>query len=103
MAHYWQREYTKKNVTLSDDTQEYTVELPETGLISAIDIQMRATNGSTSNKDNPIDYTIKKVEVVGDGSTELASLEGRELRKLNMFDNRGVDGMVYDENASAYQ
>lgn len=99
----WQREYIEKNNTQSSDSQEWGVDLPDTGLISAVDIQMRATNGTTSNKDNPLDYILKKVEVLGDGSTVIASLEGRDLRKLNMFDARGQDGMVYDENASAYQ
>jgi hypothetical protein len=65
------------------------MDLSYTDPISYLDLTFRATNGATSNKENPVIHNITKIEVV-DGGDVITSLRGEVLRGLISH----VDGTV---------
>ena len=58
-----------------------TIPLNFTDPISHIDFEFRATNGATSNKENPLLHQVTKIEVV-DGGDVITSIRGEVLRGL---------------------
>jgi len=61
-----------------------TIDLNLVDPVSALAFEFEATNGSTSNINNPLFECITKIEVV-DGSDVLASLEAKEMQALQWY------------------
>jgi len=80
MAYNW--EYITREETESSDSQTWIKDLPTKGGISALVIEFKATNGSTSNRGANIMQIISKIEVIGNGSEVITSLTGQEAVRL---------------------
>lgn len=102
-THMLRREFLENEAAQSSDSTTYRLELPENGMLSALMLKIRATNGATSNKDAMIKDTITRIEVIGNGSTVIFSLTGEELDRFTwrFYKRRGVE--LASEDASAVQ
>ena len=78
-AHYLRREFLENEAAQSSDSTTYRLDMPETGMLSALALKLRATNGSTDNKNCMIKDIITQIQVIGNGSTVIFSLTGEEL------------------------
>lgn len=76
-------EYIVEEQQQTSDAQTWEKTLPRTGVLSALEIRVSATNGATSNKDSPIFECVKKIEVIGNGSEVIYSTTGKENIVLN--------------------
>lgn len=65
----------------TSDSTTFTKVLPSEGQATGIDIEMRATNGATSNVNNLLIENITKLELTGDGVDKILSLPGYALWK----------------------
>jgi hypothetical protein len=74
------RSYLENRLTLANSGTR-TMDLNYTDPISHIMLTFRATNGATSNKENPVIHNITKIEVV-DGGDVITSIRGEVLRGL---------------------
>jgi len=72
--------YLENRLTLSDSGVK-TINLDFADPISQLMLTFRATNGATSNKENPLAHCITKIEVV-DGGDVITSVRGEVLRGL---------------------
>jgi hypothetical protein len=84
------------------DSGTYVTDINIVDPITAIWLEFRATNGSTSNVGNTVAENIQRVEVV-DGGTTLLSLSGVELAGLYWQLFGRVPDQVVSENASVVQ
>ena len=83
------RTFLENEAAQSSDSTTYTRDLPENGVLSALMLKIRHTNGSTSNKDAAISDVITRVELLGNGSFVIFSLTGEELDRFSwMFVKR---------------
>lgn len=73
-----QRDYLQENRKNMGTAGTLTFNVDYTDPISEIDLLFEATNGASSNKDNPIERNISKIEIV-DGGTVLWDLPGDVL------------------------
>lgn len=65
--------------TQTSDTAVYRKDLPRVGSVSAIDVGIRVTNGSTKSEDKDLLEAIKKISLVADGNNYLVHVSGPEL------------------------
>jgi len=72
--------YLENRLTLSNSGVK-TIPLDFTDPISQLMLTFRATNGATSNKENPLAHNITKIEIV-DGGEVITSVRGEVLRGL---------------------
>ena len=79
------REFLKKGISLSSDSQTLIYDLPKSGVLSGIFIRFQATNGATSNQDNPVFKNISKIEVIANGSEVIVSANAEDLIKIYHF------------------
>lgn len=79
---YLQRRYIKKQHTLASDAATYTVDLPASNVLSALEVHLAWTNGTTYNQVRSLATEIDKLEVIANGSMEIVSVTGYELAKL---------------------
>ena len=80
MAIRYREVFLEKAKVLADSGTEI-IDLDVVDPISELHILMWATNGATSNKNNPIARNVSKIEVV-DGSEVLFSMDGRLAQAL---------------------
>lgn len=85
-----------------DDSDTFVLDLRGYHGISAIELIIRATNGATSNQGNPIHLDVDTIEVV-DGSRQITSLSGVQVRSLNCYELGYYPPVVYNEGAAAVQ
>jgi hypothetical protein len=78
------------------------MDLPTKGILSAIEVEIRATNGGTSNANNPVSSNVKKIEVV-DGSEKFHSLYGPMERFLSLLGGSAMEDEFISESASAVE
>jgi len=78
-SNYLRREFLENEASQTSDSTTYKLKLPKTGMIPALMLKLKATNGSTSNKNCAIKDVLTRVELIGNGSTPLFSLTGDEL------------------------
>lgn len=76
------RGYVIQDAVQSSDSTTLDIKLPTSGMLSALVLRARATNGSTSNVDNPIMDTISKIEIVVNGSKVIRSITGADAVRL---------------------
>lgn len=79
--------YLEKDKALADSGTE-TIEIATADPISELELKFYATNGATSNKDNPIARVVTKIEVF-DGSDKLFSMDGRQAAALYAYQSHG--------------
>ena len=84
------------------DSSTFELDLKGFQAISAIDIIIRATNGSTNNQGTPIHADVDTIEVL-DGSRVLYSLSGVQCRALHCYEMGHYPAVTYDERAAAVQ
>ena len=77
-----------KTLTATSTTGTETIDLPETGILSMIDIQLASTKAYSNDRCLPEWEILTKAEVLVDGSTVVKSLSGKQIREL-LFYNGG--------------
>jgi len=96
------RTYYLKHQASFSDTDKIIENLKGAGLLSAIEIEIQATNGSTSCTDHEIHDDVSKIEIV-DGAEVLESLRMIEWRGLNFYELGKMPRATFDENGGATQ
>jgi hypothetical protein len=76
---YWLWKYFKSLKAFDSDAQTEVFDLPKMGIISNLLVEIQATAGST-NIDVFMADAITKIEVIGNGSTVIQSLSGRQVQ-----------------------
>lgn len=84
------------------DTETYDEKLDLTDPVSALDIEVQCTNGSSYNKDNYISDIVTKVEIV-DGSDVLVSASLTQLQALHYWVTGKPPLMFFSESAGGQQ
>lgn len=74
--------YELQEETQSSNTATKIHTLPKSGVISALQVEFRATNGATSNRGAEINRIVERIEVFANGSTVITSLTGQEATRL---------------------
>jgi len=97
------REYILKEKTLPSDAQTYIQELPESGVISRLDVKFAATNGATSNRGNTIQQVVSKIEIIANGSEVLYSATGQEIVRLAWLHSKKYPSSNLDERGGEVQ
>lgn len=86
--------------TQSSDASTKTIDLDIVDPISAIAFEFEAENGDTNNQANPLEFCIKKLEVV-DGSDVICSMSFRQAQALQFYKVGGRPTLREDEGPSA--
>ena len=86
--------------TQSSDASTKTIDLDIVDPVSALAFEFAATNGTTSNINNPLYECISKIEIVN-GSDVLASLEAKEIQALQFYKTGKTPTIRCDETASS--
>jgi len=76
-----------KAIAAATDSGTETIDLPERGILTELDTMARTTISYTNDIPTPIFVTIKKLEVLVDGSTVVKSLNGREAKALIYYND----------------
>ena len=84
------------------DASTFELDLKGFTSISAIDLIIRATNGSTNNQAGYIHDEVDTIEVL-DGSRVIFSLSGIQCRALNCYEMGHYPAVTFDEAANAVQ
>ena len=84
------------------DSSTFELELKGFQSISAIDIIIRSTNGTTNNQATYIHSDVDTIEVL-DGSRVIYSLSGVQARSLNCYEMGHYPAVSYDEGANNIQ
>lgn len=87
--------------TLSD-SEVWDADLKGLGAVSALEIEVRATNGSSYNKDNHIHHLVKTIEIV-DGAAKFFSLSGIQTQILDWATFRKIPQVHMDETKNVAQ
>lgn len=93
---YWQMEYLREGDTMSRNAT-YRLDLPENGLLSALQIRISAAGVSdafAATMNWRISDFIDKIEIIGNGSTVIKSLSGNVLQGIQFFDT-GIASLDY--------
>ena len=85
--------------TQSSDASTKTIDLDITDPVSAIAFEFQATNGTTSNQNNPLHRCVTKLEVV-DGSDVLCSMSFEEAQALQFYKTGKQPFIRIEETAS---
>ena len=88
--------------TQSSNKSTKTIDLDLVDPVSAIGFEFEATNGTTSNKDNPLPFAITKLEIV-DGSDVLCSMSFRQAQALEFYKTGKQPLLREDEGPSSGQ
>jgi hypothetical protein len=97
----WRRHIVADEETL-EDTEIWDYDLGTRGVISAILVTIKATNGETSNLANEIYRCVNRIEVV-DGSFKLHSTTAPQNQALLAYSMKEVPPDIIDEAADAEQ
>jgi hypothetical protein len=77
---YFQQRYLKESATFDNTSGLQTIDLPESGLLSGIELRVWGTCGSGGDKpDVWLHDRLKKIEVVAGGLRPIKSLTGEQL------------------------
>lgn len=80
---YIQRRYLRENRTFPDLAGLITVDLPNKGLLSGIELRVWGTAGADADKSDVwLHDRITKIELIVNGSQVVKSLDGRQLQAL---------------------
>lgn len=83
---FWLWKYFKSQKSFDSDAQTEVFDLPKKGIISNLIIETYAISGSTKANIMSQDI-ISKVEVIGNGSTVIQSLSGKEIQASQAWDD----------------
>ena len=83
---FWITRYFIPQRDFKTNAQTEIFPLPKVGMISNIMLEIYGISGST-NTDLYVPDIISKVEVIGNGSTVIQSLDGRQIQASNAFDD----------------
>lgn len=83
---FWRTHYFKSERSFASNAQTEVFDLPSSGIISQLMIELRATSGST-NGNILISDVLTKVEVIGNGSTVIKSYNGRQIQAIMAYDD----------------
>lgn len=97
-----ERRYLLNREAQAVDSATRIIELPRQGFLSAISLRFECTNGATAGEE-VLQDAIDRVEVIGNGSEVLFSLEGVELYKWCFFWLKKAPPGLRTERASAVQ
>lgn len=86
----------------ASDAETIRIKLPRQGFLSALDVRVRITNGATAGEE-PVLEAIDRIEVIGDGSRVLFSLEGQEAYRWGFVHYGRRPPEERDEAAGAVQ
>lgn len=84
----WERRYIRRQLTLPSDAGTHQERLPRSGFCSGLTARLAWTNGGTGGGGEDIIDAVDRIEVIGNGSDVLYSLEGIEVAKWAEFINR---------------
>jgi len=85
---YWQRENIREAVTM-DQASTYKLELPKHGFLGSLLLAIDGTEYNGYGQDGgawTLADKITKIEVIGNGSTVIKSLTGKQVQALATFD-----------------
>lgn len=74
-----------KAITSTTTSGTETIDLPETGILSEVEIQIRCARSDDTSPVLPFFHILTKVELLVDGSTVVKSLSGRQIRALMYY------------------
>lgn len=83
---YFQQRYLEQDRSFVGTSGVDTIDLPNKGLLSCLQLNVRATHGSTAAKRDikPID-ALEKLELVVNGSQVVKQLSGRQVRAMMYY------------------
>jgi hypothetical protein len=93
--------YLQNRKTLADSGQD-TTDVNVTDPITALWVEVRATNGATSNKANLVADCVSKIELI-DGSEVFCSLSGKQALALTAYRLGYIPYQLISEEASNVQ
>ncbi len=96
------RRYEAASLETLANAEVWDIELPESGFLSAILLGIRATNGSTSNKEGWPHKLVDEI-AVKDGSKVIHSLTGGLEQAVAALDTKKLPQDFYTEGPSLYQ
>jgi len=97
----WRRSLVANAQTLAD-VEVYEHRLPTSGILNGFLIRLVATNGATSNLDNPLRSNVTAVEI-RDGGRTLLSLTGVQAEAVSMLTTWRPPESVVSEDLSVVQ
>ena len=100
----WRRT-TVANVVTLNDTEVWEYSLPTTGVLNAVLLQLRATNGGTSNLGAALEQCVSAIQVV-DGGRVLMDLSGSQGQIVSLLGSKVEPRSVISEilsNVQTYQ
>ncbi|MBA7579912.1 hypothetical protein ES708_21793 [subsurface metagenome] len=83
---FWLWKYFRSLKSFATDAQTEVFPLPKRGMISNLLLEIQALSG-TANIDNFLANVLTKVEVIGNGSTVIQSLDGRQIQASAAYDD----------------
>ena len=97
----WRRSTVANAETLAD-TEVFEYSLPTQGILNAMFLQLRATNGATSNLDNSLEQCVNSVQLV-DGGRVLFDLTGPQAQMVSLVFAKNEPRSVISEGADDVQ
>jgi hypothetical protein len=99
---YWQEREIFRQAVISDETATVVIDLPRSNILSALLLDISATNGTTAGAQYPPEM-ISRIEVIADGSKEIYSMTGVEafLATYGLFGR--IPPCKHDKGAEANQ
>lgn len=106
MSGIWRTTQLTKDVLLgavSGQTVTFTYDVPRNNFIHKLLVNVKNTNGSTSNTATDIEDTVTKIELIGNGNTTIKSYRGIECRRLAQERDGDLPPEVVTQAGSAVQ
>lgn len=97
----WRRT-TVANVVSLSDTEVWEYSLPSSGILNAVFLQLRATNGATSNLDAPLEACVNAIQIV-DGGRVLLDLSGPQTQIVSLLAAKSEPRSMVSEQLSEVQ
>jgi len=99
---YWQNRYLKEGATFQSLTGLETIDLPNKGLLSGIELKVWGTCGAGGDKpDVWLHDRLKKIEVIVNGSQVVKSLTGEQLLADMLYKRTPINSHDIKNMASA--
>ncbi|MBA7651235.1 hypothetical protein ES703_59052 [subsurface metagenome] len=103
---YWQRRYIKEDQAFIGTSGLETIDLPNKGLLSCIELNLAVLGGAAANKPNVwIHDALEKLELIVNGSQVVKSLTGSQVLALSMYDKTFAEAQPprQYENTTCYE
>lgn len=84
--HYFQQRYLRENYAFAPPSGLLTIDLPNKGLLSGIEMRVWGKNGDDADKPNVwLHDRLKKIQVIVNGSQVVKQLDGRQLLAMMLY------------------